>query len=331
MTIARGWHSATILRDGRVLIAGGDTALDTDTAAVEIFDPATNTFTLTGSLNTARHQHSATLLPDGRVLIIAGYATGWLSSAEIYDPTTGQWSLTQPLFAHGVAHTATLLKDGRVLVMGGSTQGGYSAPDDRVEIFDPQTNRWQKAARHENTDSSHTATRLADGRVLIAGGLADPSVYDPVSDAWRAAGKLTSERCFAQSTLLPDGRILLIGGHLCHEDTPLNSVEIYDPVGNTWQAAAPLAAPRYLHTALALPEGRVLAVGGWKTTNGYEAALLDMAEVYDPQSGTWRTLAPLNIGRVMHTTTLLPDGRILVTGGQTSRGVFLNSVEILKP
>ena len=331
MTISRGWHSATVLQDGRVLIVGGYTSLDRDTATAEIFDPTTNTFSPTGSLNTARHDHSATLLPDGRVLIIAGYALGWLRSAEIYDPGTGQWTVTQPIFAHGVAHTATLLKDGRVLVMGGATQGGYSAPNDRVEIFDPKTNLWQSAAPHTQTDSSHTATLLTDGRVLIAGGLADPAVYDPVTDSWQSAGKLATERCFAQAARLQDGRVLLIGGYFCRENTPTNSVEVYDPDTNAWQQAAPLAQARYLHTVIALPDGRVLVVGGWKSYNGYEAALLNTVEVYDPKKGTWGPLAALNSGRVEHTTTLLPDGRILVTGGETTRGTFLNSAEVLGP
>jgi hypothetical protein len=162
----RGGHSATVLRDGRVLIVGGNTALDTDTAIAEIFDPASNTFSPTGSLNTPRHGHSATLLPDGRVLVIAGYnrPNGWLSDAEIYDPATSQWSVTQPIYAHGVAHIATRLNDGRVFVMAGAKQSGPSGADDRVEIFDPQTNLWQAAAHHENTDGGAAATLLADGR-----------------------------------------------------------------------------------------------------------------------------------------------------------------------
>jgi len=328
MTTARGLHTATVLRDGRVLIVGGYTALDTDTARVEIFDPSTNTFSLTGSLNTARHDHSATLLPDGRVLVIAGYHNGWLSSAEIYDPATGQWRITQPIFTHGTAHTATLLKDGRVLVMAGNTRSGSPGPDDRVEIFDPKTNRWKNAALHENTYGSHTATLLPDGRVLIAGGVADPAIYDPAGDTWQPAGKLAIPRGEAQAALLQEGRVLLIGGTDLQRTAVLNSVEIYDPAGNTWRQAAPLAQAHYKHTATLLPDGRVLIVGGWKSINDYENALRT-AEIYDDRSTTWNTLAPLNIGCSEHTTTLLPDGRILVTGGHISRGVYLNSAEVL--
>lgn len=332
IAIARGWHTATVLRDGRVLIVGGLTALDTDTASAEIFDPTTNTFSLTGSLNTARHSHSATLLPDGRVLVIAGYGSGaWLSSAEIYDPATGQWSITQPIFAHGVVHTATLLKDGRVLVMAGATRSGSPGPDDRVEIFDPKTNRWQKAALHENTLGCHTATLLPDGRVLIAGGWADPAIYDPASDTWQPTGKPAVRRCESQAVPLQDGRVLLTGGYLSQdgENVFISSVEVYDPASNAWQQAAPLAQARFNHTATLLPDGRALIVGGWKSVDYYENSVLDTAEVYDSKSATWSMLAPLHIGRVAHTATLLPDGRILVTGGQISRGLYIDSAEVL--
>ena len=335
MTVPRGGHSATVLRDGRVLIVGGDTALDTDTASAEIFDPASNTFSPTGALNTPRHGHSATLLPDGRVLVIAGYnrPNGWLGDAEIYDPTTGQWSVTQPIFAHGVTHIATLLKDGRVFVMAGSKQSGPSGPDDRVEIFDPQRNLWQVAAPHENTDGGASATLLGDGRVLIAGGTADPAIYDPVNDAWQPAGTLITPRSQAQMARLPDGRVLLVGGvpFSASGGPILSSVEIFDPRNIIWLQAAPLARARYNTAAVLLPDGRVMIVGGWETSNGYEAALLNTAEIYDALTGTWSTSAPLAIGRASHTATLLPDGRVLVTGGETSRGVFLSSAEVLAP
>jgi large repetitive protein len=331
MTVHRGLHTATLLSDGRVLIAGGYAALNVDIATAEVFDPTTNTFSATGSLNTARHGHSATLLADGRVLVIAGYGNGdWLSSAEIYDPATGTWSVTQPIFAHGVSHTATLLKDGRVLVMGGATKSGSAGPDDRVEIFDPQTNQWQPAAPHMNTEGGHTATLLADGRVLIAGGNTDPAIYDPVSDTWQPAGELPRARAQAQAVRLQDGRVLLIGGvRPAQPGTIFDGVKVYDPAGNAWGQAASLAQARYIHTATLLPDGRVIVVGGWKSYDGYEDALLDSAEVYDGTTDTWTLLAPLSIGRVYHTATLLPDGRVLVTGGETSRGVFLDSAETL--
>jgi len=334
MTTPRGGHTATVLRDGRVLIVGGDAALDTHTAKAEIFDPVTNTFSPTGSLNTPRTGHSATLLPDGRVLVIAGYNnTGWLGDAEIYDPATGQWTVTQPNFAHGVVHVAILLRDGRVFVMAGAKQSGPSGPDDRVEIFDPQSNLWQVAARHENTGGGASATLLADGRVLIAGGTADPAIYDPTHDTWHFAGTLITPRSQAQMARLSDGRVLLIGGvpFSASGGPVLSSAEIFDSRNTIWLQAAPLARARYNNAAVLLPDGRIMVVGGWEAYNGYEAALLNTAEVYDARTGNWSTLAPLNSGRASHTASLLPDGRVLVAGGETSRGTFLDGVEVLAP
>jgi N-acetylneuraminic acid mutarotase len=338
MTAARYWHTATLLPDRRVLLVAGLAGPDVSLSSAEIYDPVSGTFRATLSLNTARHQHSATLLLDGRVLVIAGYNPhdGWLSSAEIYDPATGQWSITQPVFAHGVAHTATLLEDGRVLVMGGASQSGSAGPDDRVEIFDPKTNHWQKAALHENTEASHTATLLRDGRVLIAGGNADPAIYDPANDTWLPAGKLAVERYFARAILLQDARVLLIGGALAPgADRVLNSVELYDPASDTWQQAASMAQARWDHTATLLPDGRVLVTGGaqvWDWTSWDQpGVILSSVEIYDPVNDTWSAGPQLQQARVGHTATLLPDGRVFVAGGRAAINWYLDSTEILRP
>ena len=333
MTVARTYHTASLLPDGRVLLVGGYTQPDVDTAIVEIYDPTSGVYRSAGSLNTARHGHTATVLSDGRVLVVAGYHEGWLSDAEIYDFATGQWSISQPIFAHGTAHLTALLEDGRVLVMAGDKQSGSSGSDDRVEIFDPKTDRWQPAAPHENAGGSSTATLLADGRVLIAGGNVDPSIYDPVNDTWQPAGHLAMDRWRAQAVRLQDGRVLLIGGALVAQAPPiLNSVEIYDPASNTWRQAAPLAQARCSHTATLLPDGRVLVTGGsrlWDYSWDDPESFLSSVELYDPVGDTWGTLPPLRQGRADHTATLLPDGRVFVTGGWAAHYTILDSVAIL--
>lgn len=216
--------------------------------------------------------------------------------------------------------------------MAGAKQSGPSGADDRAEIFDPKTNVWQIAAYHESTDGGHSAALLTDGRVLIAGGRAESAIYDPVLNTWQSTGKLGILRSQAQAVLLRDGHVLLTGGIPYPEgDSVLDSIEVYDPVTNTWRPAALLTQARCCHTATSLPDGRVLVVGGWNSVGGYEAALLKTTEIYDDQSGTWSTLASTGTGRVEHTTTLLLDGRILVTGGELKRGVFLNSAEVLAP
>jgi Galactose oxidase, central domain/Kelch motif len=334
MTVARTMHTATLLPDGRVLLVGGYTRQDADTAQAEIYDPVSGTYRPAGSLNTARHQHSTTLLQDGRILVIGGYnpTQGWLGSAELYDPTTGRWTVTQPLFAHGVTHTATLLEDGRVLVIGGNPQSGHPAQDDRVEIFDPRTDSWQPAAHHEGTEAGHTATLLTDGRVLIAAGGTDPAVYDPVGDTWQPAGHLAVSRWMPQAVRLTDGRVLLVGGLDVSGGSPIDNVDIYDPAGNSWQQAAPLAQARYLHTATLLPDGRVLVIAGARLLDSSwddPGVVLDSVEAYDPASDSWSALPPLRQARAYHTATLLPDGSVFVAGGEAAHNIILDSTEIL--
>ena len=115
--------------------------------------------------------------------------------------------------------------------------------------------------------------------------------------------------------------------------TATGVVEIYDPASNSWGQAAPLAQARYDHTATLLPDGRVLVVGGavlWGTNWNDPGAILSSVEIYDPAGDTWSPLPPLRQARVDHTATLLPDGRIFVTGGSPALDTYLDSAEILE-
>jgi hypothetical protein len=334
MNIPRTLHTATLLGDGRVLIIGGYTARDTDTASIEMFNPNDRTFRLIGFLQDARHDHSATLLEDGRVLVIAGYAGYWLSNAELFDPSTSVSTRTLPIYPHGVEHTATRLNDGRVLVIAGATRSGSPGPDDRVEIFDPQTNNWQRAAPHVDIEGSHTATVLSDRQVLVAGGNADPAIYDSDIDMWEPAETLITDRWEPQAVRLFDGRVLLLGGRLPTEERIINSVEIYNPANDTWSQAAPTGQPHYRGTMTLLPDGRVLVTGGSRVLDyswNDPAAILNSVEIYDPASNTWTSLTGLQRGRADHTATLLSDGRVLITGGVGPGNVILDSIEIITP
>jgi hypothetical protein len=116
MNHPRAWHTATVLPDGRILVAGGAHANEGLTSA-EVFDPVGRTWTDVAPSNAAHSSNTATLLPDGRVLIAGGMHVP--RSAEIFDPATGLWSVTGEMIASRTYHTATLLLDGRVLVAGG--------------------------------------------------------------------------------------------------------------------------------------------------------------------------------------------------------------------
>jgi hypothetical protein len=166
-------HTATLLPEGRVLIAGGyDPDLSNATgslgvfAAAEIYDPKTGSFSPTGSMTTARAGHTATLLADGRVLVAGGDS---LATAEIYDPKTGSFGPTGSMANARVGHTATLLADGRVLVTAG-THDFWDENYASAELYDPTTGSFGPTGSITTLRDSHTATLLADGRVLVTGG-----------------------------------------------------------------------------------------------------------------------------------------------------------------
>jgi N-acetylneuraminic acid mutarotase len=245
----------------------------------------------TGAMTTARAGQTATLLPGGRVLVAGGEtnqggADRALASAEIYDPLTESWNLVAPMNLARRGHTATLLPNGQVLVVGGETaQAGDSRSQltATAELYDPGTNQWRMAAPLELGRSHHTATLLPNGQVLIVGG-------DTVSTS-------------GTETITP-------------------SAELYDPASNSWTEVGALAVPRGDHTATMLPNGQVLITGGETQSGAGDTALTSSAEVFDAGSRTWAETGALTTGRADHSATLLPDGRVLVVGGQTpdSRG-----------
>jgi len=207
MHVARAMHSATLLRDGRVLVAGGATGTGF-TSSAELYDPATGQWTLTGGMNAARFGHSATLLMDGRVLVTGGSGGSPLSSAEIYEPATGMWSLTAPMSTARAAPTATLLPDGRVLVVGSNSTAG-------TELYDPATGTWTSGGALNIMRTGHSATLLPDGRVLVAGGAGGANadvtyeLFDPglgFQPAWRPTINTTNSP-------LDPGDSLTLGGN----------------------------------------------------------------------------------------------------------------------
>lgn len=324
----RAYHTATLLQDGRVLLAGGwktDPSVNAlrNLATAELFDPARHTLRSVGPMAKARVFHCATLLNNGKVLMTGGYdeRIDTLASAELFDPATGQFLPTGSMAQKRVKHTATLLADGRVLVVGG--EGGVRDLA-TAELYDPGTGTFSPTGPMVQPRMQHSATLMADGRVLVAGGwnsypdflyLSSAELYDPATETFSPTGSLQTERCGHTATLLPGGKVLLISGYNGIHSEP-SSGELYDPsLGRFTQL--PMAEGRISPGAVGLPDGRVLVLGGLKTIwkdPYYET--LSSVEQYDPSTGKFGSSKPLISPRQAHTATLLKDGRVFLAGGR---------------
>ncbi len=316
MSDGRAAHTATLLPDGRVLIAGGFTGGEAGLAAAELFDPGTRTFSSAGAMTVPRQSHSATLLPDGRVLLAGGLNGEYLASAELYDPTTGLFTPTGSMTEGRSGHVALLLSNGQVLLAGGTGVGWSFLAS--AELYDPASGTFTPTGSMGSPRESHTATLLPSGEVLIAGGhqgrrsaitiFDSAELYSPDQGTFRATAPMTVARHKHDATLLADGRVLISGGSDERDgEGAYRSTEIFDPATGSFAASGPMQAARYKHTgtSVLLPDGQVLLVGGAASV-----------ERFDPQSGTSRTVeAGIGTTRLFATTTLLPSGQILVAGG----------------
>ena len=339
LVTAREFHTATLLSNGKVLVAGGYTGGESPTlSSAELYDPTIDSWSATGSLIFPRYNHTATLLPNGKVLVTGGLGSGGMpiGFTELYDPVSNSWSMTGSLLQQRAAHTATLLTNGKVLVAGGNA--GTLA-----ELFDPATGVWSPAGNMSTARLGHTATLLPNGKVLVAGGYVNSSnsyfssaeLYDPESNSWSSASSMATARMSHTATLTASGNVFVAGG--MNGSGVVSSDEIYDLATNFWTVVGTVSAsfPYINFTATLLPNGSVLLAGGSSSMLTGEPVSNASMTVYDPDTNSLGS-GWLSIARYGHTATLLPSGKVLIVGGYNDgNGVgflgYLSSTELYDP
>ncbi|MCY1020059.1 Ig-like domain-containing protein [Pyxidicoccus sp. MSG2] len=324
--------SATLLPNGRVLLAGGSGPRGTDGislaySSAELYDPATGTWTATGSMTSPRGQSATLLLSNGRVLMASGYGTNNLptDTSELYDFNTGTWTASSRLLRTRQTTLGTLLSDGRALVFGNSPSGSEA-----VEVYEPSTAVRDSAGALGTARTGATATLLPGGEVLSMGGRTATGTHAFAEHFIPSNGNVVSTspvstlRSGHTATLLLEGRVLMAGGALSN-GTVLATAERFGSAV-TFAPTGTMNVARTRHAATRLPDGRVLVSGGVDGTGGS----LFSSELYDPASGTWRATGNLRTARDGHLSVLLPDGKVLVVGGNSGTSV-LASAELYDP
>lgn len=337
MNQSRQNHSATLLRDGRVLLAGGGDGGSGARSTAELFDPVTATFTSLAMVD-PRMKHAAAALGNGSVLLVGGQgsSTGFLASAEVYDPTANSFTRTASLANARLNHSATTLADGRVLVAGGF---GATAVYASTEIYSPNAGAAQGsfAAGPAMTRDrlGHAAVRLDNGRVLIAGGRSSVvggityavEELDPgagIFSAWPQASWLVTNRRDHTIAALPGQTRAIVAGGITTTLSPTTSFEVI-PQGGEGRMLVRRA--NHAMTPTGTSPTTFWVIGGRPDFSGSPIAAVDKIDAADLSA---TAMPELSAGRADHTATLLPDGRVLVAGGYRRMDSTTATAEISK-
>jgi N-acetylneuraminic acid mutarotase len=296
----------------------------------DLFDPTTNTWSSAAPMSALRWQHTATVLQSGQMLVTGGITgcCGPFATAEFYDPASNAWTSAGSMSSPRYQHTASLLGNGKVLVVGGNDGDTCTCTTfvSSVDLYNPTTNSFIATSALLTARYAHTATVLANGKMLVAGGFGGPTstiqsggaalaaaeLYDPTTGTWTATGSMNNARMNHTATLLPSGRVLVAGGSTGTATTA--SAEVYDPTSGTWTLVPSMTTPRQSQRAVSLSNGTVLIVGGF---NDASSAVIGVGtlEVYDPTLNTWTSSGAMVTPRQSFVLNALGDGRVLLDGG----------------
>ena len=352
METARSGHTATLLFDGTVLVAGGT---PDDAHSAELFTPTLNSLAATtGAMLHVRSRHSATRLQNGKVLIVGGddgIGTFFIT-AEVYDPATQSFAETGDLNVARASASATLLPSGKVLIAGGRDSGGKLLSS--AELYDSGTGSFKLTGSMHSPRAQHTATLLPNGKVLLVGSSGDTAnaeLFDPGTGTFSATGSLVQARSHFTATLLPNGNVLVLGGSQTvppggggapPAPVSLDTAEIYDATHGVFRTAGKLLEARDSHSATLLANGTVLVAGGYIQNFDGDAQpykqTMFTAELFNPATLVSQEAAILEEARAEHVSTTLDGGEVLITGGITGfqccdfkpSFVALSSAEVYK-
>jgi hypothetical protein len=326
MNTGREDHTATLLQNGEVLVAGGISAADATLASAELYSPTRGKCTVTGNMTTARYGHSAELLPNGEVLVAGGISSTSngtiLGESELYNPTTGAWTKTGSLTTARYEHGAAMLTDGQVLVA-----GGYGAEDSilaSAEAYNPTTGKRVVTGGLHDARSTNAAL-LRVGAVLMAGGVGsgnENTAETYLNGVWTLTTAMVFSHPSRRIAALADGDALIYGGTLASY-----VAEYYAPSTGSWTATHDLGLnPPGGNTLTLLNSGEVLLVGG-STHVGTSYVAQTSCHLYTSSNNAWSSTGSLNHARVAHTATLLQNGEVLAAGG----GATPASAELYTP